>query len=363
MIKTTPLFNSHVNLGAKMVDFAGFKMPIQYQGITTEHLNVRNQVGIFDVSHMGEFKIFGKDSTKFLNYICSNNIEKISIGKAQYNLLMNPSGGIIDDLIVYRTAISEYMLVVNAANISKDYDWIKKNINGFECEIKNISDEIGLISVQGPNSTNLLNKIFTGKNIHKLTRFCFKNIGNINGFKKDIIVSKTGYTGSLGYEIYIDNDDILLLWKQLLNLSDKYKVMPVGLGARDTLRLEMGYCLYGNDINDDITPFEANLMWATNLNKNFIGKEKLLHSIRNSEKRMINFKIIERGIPRSGYKIFNKEKKNIGYVTSGTFSPTEKVGIGIGYVKSSNNSNLFIKNRDKYLSIKIIKLPIRGQSI
>ena len=346
-----------------MVDFAGFKMPIQYQGITTEHLNVRNQVGIFDVSHMGEFKIFGKDSTKFLNYICSNNIEKISIGKAQYNLLMNPSGGIIDDLIVYRTAISEYMLVVNAANISKDYDWIKKNINSFECEIKNISDEMGLISVQGPNSTNLLNKIFTGKNIHDLTRFCFKNIGNINGFKKDIIVSKTGYTGSLGYEIYIDNDDILLLWKQLLNLSDKYKVMPVGLGARDTLRLEMGYCLYGNDINDDITPFEANLMWATNLNKNFIGKEKLLHSIRNSEKRMINFKMIERGIPRSGYKIFNQEKKNIGYVTSGTFSPTEKVGIGIGYVKSSNNSNLFIKNRDKYLSIKIIKLPIRGQSI
>lgn len=346
-----------------MVDFAGFKMPIQYQGITTEHLNVRNQVGIFDVSHMGEFKIFGKDSTKFLNYICSNNIEKISIGKAQYNLLMNPSGGIIDDLIVYRTAISEYMLVVNAANISKDYDWIKKNIDGFECEIKNISDEIGLISVQGPNSTNLLNKIFTGKNIHDLTRFCFKNIGNINGFKKDIIVSKTGYTGSLGYEIYIDNDDILLLWKQLLNLSDKYKVMPVGLGARDTLRLEMGYCLYGNDINDDITPFEANLMWATNLNKNFIGKEKLLHSIRNSEKRMINFKMIERGIPRSGYKIYNQEKKNIGYVTSGTFSPTEKVGIGIGYVKSSNNSNLFIKNRDKYLSIKIIKLPIRGQSI
>lgn len=346
-----------------MVDFAGFKMPIQYQGITTEHLNVRNQVGIFDVSHMGEFKIFGKDSTKFLNYICSNNIEKISIGKAQYNLLMNPSGGIIDDLIVYRTAISEYMLVVNAANISKDYDWIKKNIDGFECEIKNISDEIGLISVQGPNSTNLLNKIFTGKNIHDLTRFCFKNIGNINGFKKDIIVSKTGYTGSLGYEIYIDNDDIHLLWKQLLNLSDKYKVMPVGLGARDTLRLEMGYCLYGNDINDDITPFEANLMWATNLNKNFIGKEKLLHSIRNSEKRMINFKMIERGIPRSGYKIYNQEKKNIGYVTSGTFSPTEKVGIGIGYVKSSNNSNLFIKNRDKYLSIKIIKLPIRGQSI
>ena len=363
MIKTTHLFNSHVNLGAKMVDFAGFKMPIQYQGITTEHLNVRNQVGIFDVSHMGEFKIFGKDSTKFLNYICSNNIEKISIGKAQYNLLMNPSGGIIDDLIVYRTAISEYMLVVNAANISKDYDWIKKNIDGFECEIKNISDEIGLISVQGPNSTNLLNKIFTGKNIHDLTRFCFKNIGNINGFKKDIIVSKTGYTGSLGYEIYIDNDDIHLLWKQLLNLSDKYKVMPVGLGARDTLRLEMGYCLYGNDINDDITPFEANLMWATNLNKNFIGKEKLLHSIRNSEKRMINFKMIERGIPRSGYKIYNQEKKNIGYVTSGTFSPTEKVGIGIGYVKSSNNSNLFIKNRDKYLSIKIIKLPIRGQSI
>lgn len=360
MIKTTPLFNSHVNLGAKMVDFAGFKMPIQYQGITSEHLNVRNHVGIFDVSHMGEFKIYGKDSTKFLNYICSNNIEKISIEKAQYNLLMNPNGGVIDDLIVYKTAISEYMLVVNAANISKDYDWIKKNINGFECEIKNISDDIGLISVQGPNSTNLLDEIFSGQNIHNLTRFSFKTIRNITGFKKDIIISQTGYTGSIGYEIYVSNDDIVLLWEKLLNFSDKYKVMPVGLGARDTLRLEMGYCLYGNDINDDTTPFEANLMWATNLNKNFIGKQKLLHSIENSKKRMINFKMIERGIPRNGYKIFDQEKKNIGYVTSGTYSPTQKIGIGIGYIENKDNNSLFVKNRDRYLGIKIIKLPIHG---
>ena len=360
MIKTTPLFSSHVNLGAKMVDFAGFKMPIQYQGITTEHLNVRNHVGIFDVSHMGEFKIYGKDSTKFLNYICSNNIEKISIGKAQYNLLMNPNGGIIDDLIIYKTAISEYMLVVNAANISKDYDWIKKNIIGFECEIKNISDDIGLISVQGPNSTNLLNEIFLGQNIQNLTKFCFKTIRNITGFKKDIIISQTGYTGSLGYEIYVNNDDIVLLWQKLLNFSDKYKVMPVGLGARDTLRLEMGYCLYGNDINDHTTPFEASLMWATNLNKNFIGKQKLLHSIKNSKKRMINFKMIERGIPRNGYKIFDQEKKNIGYVTSGTYSPTEKIGIGIGYIENRDNNSLFVKNRDKYLGIKTIKLPIHG---
>ncbi len=360
MIKTTPLFNSHVNLGAKMVDFAGFKMPIQYQGITTEHLNVRNHVGIFDVSHMGEFKIYGKDSTKFLNYICSNNIEKIAIGKAQYNLLMNPNGGIIDDLIIYKTAISEYMLVVNAANISKDYDWIKKNINDFECEIKNISDIIGLISVQGPNSIDLLNKVFNESNIHDLSKFCFKKIKNVNGFKKDIIISYTGYTGSLGYEIYIENEDIVLLWKRLLNFSDEYKVVPVGLGARDTLRLEMGYCLYGNDINDETTPHEANLMWATNLNKNFIGKERLLNSIINSKKRMINFKMVDRGIPRKGNELFNSKKIKIGYVTSGTFSPSAKVGIGIGYINDNDYNNLLIKIRDKLLRVEIIKLPIHG---
>ena len=343
-----------------MVDFAGYKMPLQYNGITIEHLNVRNNVGIFDVSHMGEFIISGPESTKFLNYICSNNIENIKIGKAQYNLLINAKGGIIDDLIIYKISEFDYMLVVNAANINKDYKWIKEIINDYKCEINDISEKIGLISVQGPNSIKLLNKIFSELNIQKLTRFSFKKFENLKNFKSDIIISKTGYTGSEGYEIYIYNDDIIQMWDCLLSLGVEYKVMAVGLGARDTLRLEMGYALYGNDINDNITPHEANLMWSTNLNKDFVGKERLLSSIINSKKRMINFKMIDRGIPRKGNEIFNHNQINIGYVTSGTFSPSSKVGIGIGYINNSKEKNLFIKNRDKYLSIEIVKLPIHG---
>ncbi len=343
-----------------MVDFAGFKMPIQYAGITVEHLNVRSNVGIFDVSHMGEFIISGPESTHFLNYICSNNIENIKIGKAQYNLLINHNGGIIDDLIVYKTSNYEYMLVVNAANTKKDYDWIKMNINGFKCEINDKSEDLGLISVQGPNSIKVLNDIFKDLDIDKLSRFSFKKFINRAKYKNEIIISKTGYTGSEGYEIYISNEDITLLWNQILNLNNKYKVMPTGLGARDTLRLEMGYCLYGNDIDDDTTPHEANLMWATNLNKDFIGKQKLLKSITNSNKRMINFKMVDRGIPRKGNELFNSKKIKIGYVTSGTFSPSAKVGIGIGYINDNNYKNLFIKIRDKFLSVDIIKLPIHG---
>lgn len=343
-----------------MVDFAGFKMPIQYSGITAEHLNVRHNVGIFDVSHMGEFIISGPESTQFLNYICSNKIENIKIGKAQYNLFINHNGGIIDDLIVYRISNSEYMLVVNAANIKKDYNWIKKNINKFKCEVNDKSDDIGLISIQGPNSTQVLNEIFKDTSIGELERFCFNRFENKVYYKNEIIISKTGYSGSEGYEIYLGNEDITVLWNQLLNLSDKYKVMAVGLGARDTLRLEMGYSLYGNDINDDTTPYEANLMWATNLNKDFIGKDKLLNSINNSKKRMINFKMVDRGVPRRGNELFNSEKTKIGYVTSGTFSPSAKVGIGIGYINENNCENLFVKIRDKFLSIEIVKLPIHG---
>ena len=360
MIKTTPLYNSHVKLGAKMVDFAGYKMPIQYTGITAEHLNVRDNVGIFDVSHMGEFIVYGPESEQFLNYICSNKIENIKIGKAQYNLLINKNGGIIDDLIVYKTSSFEYMLVVNAANIEKDYDWIKKNISGFNCEINDRSDDLGLISVQGPNSTKLLDEIFMDVNIDEITRFAFKKIKDKDHYKNEIIISKTGYTGSEGYEIYIYNDDIIVLWNQLLNLNDKYNLLAAGLGARDTLRLEMGYCLYGNDINEDTTPYEANLMWATNLNKDFIGKDRLVETINKSNKRMINFKMVDRGVPRKGNELFNSEKIKIGYVTSGTYSPSSKVGIGIGYVTEDNCENLFVKIRDKFLRIMIVKLPIHG---
>lgn len=357
-MKKTPLYNQHLQLKAKMVDFGGFNMPIQYKGISIEHQCVRNDVGIFDVSHMGEFFIQGNESTSFLNYICSNDINKIEIHKAQYNCFINNIGGIVDDLIVYRIEEKKYMLVVNAANIEKDWKWIKKNIQNFDCNIINSSDDIGLISIQGPESLNLINDMF-GENFSNLKKFYFKNI-LINN--KSIIVSNTGYTGSKGYEIYIDVSIISSIWNKLIEKGVKYKLQPIGLGARDTLRMEMGYCLYGNDIDDRTTPYEANLMWVTNIKKDFIGKEKVLKSIEISSKKMINFKMIERGIPRNGYEICNKKGDNIGYVTSGTFSPTNKIGIGIGYLKVeySIGEKIFILIRNKLVKSEIIKLPIKN---
>ena len=357
-MKKTPLYNQHVQLEAKMVDFGGFNMPIQYKGISIEHQCVRKDVGIFDVSHMGEFFVQGNESTSFLNYICSNDINKIEIQKAQYNCFINNHGGIVDDLIVYRIEEKKYMLVVNAANIEKDWKWIKKNIQNFDCKIINSSADIGLISVQGPESLNLINDTFS-KNFSNLKKFSFNNILVSN---KSIIVSNTGYTGSKGYELYIDASIISSIWNKLIEEGKKYKLQPIGLGARDTLRMEMGYCLYGNDIDDVTTPYEANLMWVTDIKKDFIGKEKVLKSMELSSKRMINFKMTERGIPRNGYEICNNKGDKIGYVTSGTFSPSNKVGIGIGYLKIeySMGDEIFILIRDKLVKAEIIKLPIQN---
>ena len=357
-MKKTPLYNQHVQLEAKMVDFGGFNMPIQYKGISIEHQCVRKDVGIFDVSHMGEFFVQGNESTSFLNYICSNDINKIEIQKAQYNCFINNHGGIVDDLIVYRIEEKKYMLVVNAANIEKDWKWIKKNIQNFDCKIINSSADIGLISVQGPESLNLINDTFS-KNFSNLKKFSFNNILVSN---KSIIVSNTGYTGSKGYELYIDASIISSIWNKLIEEGKKYKLQPIGLGARDTLRMEMGYCLYGNDIDDVTTPYEANLMWVTDIKKDFIGKEKVLKSMELSSKRMVNFRMTERGIPRNGYEICNNKGDKIGYVTSGTFSPSNKVGIGIGYLKIeySIGDEIFVLIRDKLVKAEIIKLPIQN---
>ena len=355
-MKKTTLYNKHINLNAKMVDFGGFNMPIQYSGISIEHNAVRKDVGIFDVSHMGEFIIDGNDSLNFLEHVCSNNISKIEIERAQYNCFVNPNGGIIDDLIVYRIDITKFMLVVNAANIQKDWMWLNTNLKGFDCTITDVSDKIGLISVQGPKSQILISELFDYK-FESLKKFSFKNI---IFFNENIIVSNTGYTGTIGYELYTHNKIIPNIWEELLNKGEKYNIKPIGLGARDTLRMEMGYCLYGNDIDDKTTPFEANLMWITNLEKEFIGKEKVLSSIKNSSKNMINFKMIERGIPRNSYEIKNEKGVKIGYVTSGTFSPSSKVGIGIGYINYNYKmgSKIFISIRDKLVKAEIIKLPI-----
>lgn len=331
-------------------------MPIQYTGISTEHLNVRNNVGIFDVSHMGEFYVSGNDALGFLNYVCSNNIHKIKIYKAQYNCLINENGGIIDDLIIYRTNEKDYMLVVNAANIEKDWNWLNQQIKKFNCNISNKSDSIGLISVQGPNSLKLINDVFND-NFESIKKFNFKSIIHKNS---KVLISNTGYTGSVGYELYVDNKIIIDVWRSLYSKKVKYSLCAVGLGARDTLRIEAGYPLYGNEINDLTTPHEANLMWITDLNKNFIGYKKILESISNSKKKLVGFKMVDRAIPRKDYDIFDVNNKIIGKVTSGTFSPSKKVGIGMAMIdfKNFKSKEIYIENRNKFSKAIITKMSI-----
>ncbi|MEC7877011.1 MAG: glycine cleavage system aminomethyltransferase GcvT [Bacteroidota bacterium] len=355
-MRKTKLYSEHIQLNAKMVDFGGFNMPIQYTGISTEHLNVRNNVGIFDVSHMGEFYVSGNDALGFLNYVCSNNIHKIKIYKAQYNCLINENGGIIDDLIIYRTNEKDYMLVVNAANIDKDWNWLNQQIKKFNCNISNKSDSIGLISVQGPNSLKLINDVFND-NFESIKKFNFKSIIHKNS---KVLISNTGYTGSVGYELYVDNKIIIDVWRSLYSKKVKYSLCAVGLGARDTLRIEAGYPLYGNEINDLTTPHEANLMWITDLNKNFIGNNKILESISNSKKKLVGFKMVDRAIPRKDYDIFDVNNKIIGKVTSGTFSPSKKVGIGMAMIDFENfkSKEIYIENRNKFSKAIITKMSI-----
>lgn len=355
-MRKTKLYSEHIQLNAKMVDFGGFNMPIQYTGISTEHLNVRNNVGIFDVSHMGEFYVSGNDALGFLNYVCSNNIHKIKIYKAQYNCLINENGGIIDDLIIYRTNEKDYMLVVNAANIEKDWNWLNQQIKKFNCNISNKSDSIGLISVQGPNSLKLINDVFND-NFESIKKFNFKSIIHKNS---KVLISNTGYTGSVGYELYVDNKIIIDVWRSLYSKKVKYSLCAVGLGARDTLRIEAGYPLYGNEINDLTTPHEANLMWITDLNKNFIGYKKILESISNSKKKLVGFKMVDRAIPRKDYDIFDVNNKIIGKVTSGTFSPSKKVGIGMAMIDFENfkSKEIYIENRNKFSKAIITKMSI-----
>ena len=355
-MKKTTLYNEHIKLNAKMVDFGGFNMPIQYDGISFEHINVRNNVGIFDVSHMGEFFVEGNESLEFLDYVCSNKIENIEINGAQYNCLINERGGIIDDLIVYRVKEKEYMLVVNASNIEKDWKWLNTQSYKFNCKILNKSDKLGLISVQGPKSLELINDIFDN-DFSSIKKF---NFILFNYKNSKIIVSNTGYTGSLGYELYVNNNTILDLWNLLYSNKEKYSLCAVGLGARDTLRIEVGYPLYGNDINDLTTPHEANLMWVTDLNKDFIGKNKIIESINKSKKKLVGFKMTDRAIPRKNYNIYDNKNKRIGKVTSGTYSPSLKVGLGMAMIDfyDFKSNEIYIENRSKFSKAIITKLSI-----
>lgn len=347
----------HISAGAKMVPFAGYNMPIWYTSIADEHNCVRNNVGIFDVSHMGEFIVSGIESIKFLQKVTSNNIEKLKVGNAQYSSLTNENGGIIDDLIVYCLGINKYMLVVNASNMKKDLDWLEKQ-NSYKIKIENISSNISLLAVQGPNASSLLNTISnTDLSTIKSYNFIVGKISDI----KNIIISATGYTGAGGFELYVSNKNATKLWNKIIQVGKKYNLQPIGLGARDTLRLEMGYCLHGSDINDQINPIEAGLDWICKKNVDYIGKNAIDSDRENNpSKKLIGFTLTEKGIPRSGYKIFNSNGNEIGTVTSGSISPSTAKAIGLGFIKFNKidyKKSIFVKIRNKKIKGKLSKTP------
>ena len=357
-MKKTILYNIHLDLGAKIAPFGGYEMPIQYTGVKNEHLAVRNSVGVFDVSHMGEFTVEGTSSLKLLQKICSNDIEKIKIGKAQYNCLPNENGGIIDDLIIYRVKEFKYFLVVNASNIEKDWKWITKWNKQFKAKINNISNQISLLAIQGPKAIEVVQNL-TESDLNSLSYY--SHVTTSFAGKKDVLVATTGYTGSGGVEVYCKNEDAIEIWKLIFKAGQKFNIIPVGLAARDTLRTEMGYCLYGNEINDQTSPISAGLGWITKPSSGCINNKQFENEILNgTDKKIIGLKVSERGIPRSGYKIFNNKNIEIGFISSGTHSPSLKIGIGLGFVNSEYSSigtELYIEIRSKKVKASIVNLP------
>jgi aminomethyltransferase len=332
-------------------------MPIQYDGINAEHETVRETVGVFDVSHMGEFLITGKNALELIQRITTNDASKLTIGQVQYTCMPNDQGGIIDDLLVYMLNHESYMLVVNASNIEKDWNWLVTN-NIYQADIVNQSDAISLLSVQGPYAIDTLQKL-TKTDLSEIPYYHFKSI-ELNGVC-NVIVSNTGYTGAGGFEIYIDNAAVKALWDAIFSAGRGFRIRPIGLGARDTLRLEMGYCLYGNDIDDTTTPLEAGLGWITKFNKDFVAKDILqVQKEKGLQKKLIGIEMLDRGIPRHDYKILNAEHEIIGHITSGTQSPTLKTGIGMGYVNidySKPGTIVLIEIRNQFLEARITKFP------
>ncbi len=339
-----------------MVDFAGYKMPVQYNdGVIIEHNTVRNEVGVFDVSHMGEIFISGEGSLSLLQYITSNNVKRLSPGKVQYTCFPNSTGGIIDDFLLYMISEDNYLAVVNASNIQKDLDWIKKH-NSFGCSIKNQSNEYSLLAIQGPKSIELLQQL-TNINVSEIKYYHFE-ITSISGIN-NVILSRTGYTGEIGFEIYVKNEYVRELWKALFSTSTSIK--PIGLAARDTLRLEKGFCLYGNDINDTTSPIEAGLGWITDFSKNFINSNNLeIQKKRGTKIRLVGLELLDKGIARKDYPIVNENNRKIGVITSGTMSPTLNKAIALGYVSkefSEVGSEVFIQVRKKYIKASVVALP------
>jgi aminomethyltransferase len=355
-MKNIALLSTHEKLGAKIVPFAGFNMPVQYSGVKDEHLAVRYSVGVFDVSHMGEFIIEGPNALDFIQKITSNDVSLLIDGQVQYSCFPNLEGGIVDDLLVYRFNSQKFMLVVNASNIDKDLNWIKKFNNG--SDISNISDQLSLLAIQGPKASDVV-KLLTDIDIDAIPYYNFKE-ANFCGIN-NVIISATGYTGSGGFEIYFPNKYASLIWDKVFEAGKAFNIKPAGLAARDTLRLEMGYCLYGNDIDDSTSPIEAGLGWITKFNNSFNNSEFLKSQKENGvKKRRVGFMLLERGIPRKEYQILDENDNLIGLVTSGTMSPSLNKAIGMGYVNkeySKIDTNIFISIRNKKVKAKICKLP------
>ncbi len=354
----TALYDKHVSLGAKMVPFAGFDMPVQYSGVTEEHFAVREKVGIFDVSHMGQFFVEGPAAKDLLQFVGTNNVDTLTDGKAQYTCLPNGNGGIVDDLIVYKMADEKYFVVVNASNIEKDWNHISKFNEKFGAKLTNASDEMSLIAIQGPKATETLQKL-TDTNLSELPYYHF-TVGTIAGVE-EVIISNTGYTGSGGFEIYFKNESALKIWEALTEAGAEFGLLPCGLASRDTLRLEKGFCLYGNDIDDSTSPLEAGLGWITKFDKDFVDKEFLAKQKEEGiTRKLIGFEMQERAVPRHDYLIVDADGNEIGKVTSGTMSPMKNVGIGLGYVKkdfSKVDSDIFIQIRNKNVPAKVVKTP------
>ncbi len=357
-MKNTALTATHEALGAKIVPFAGYYMPVSYEGVNAEHETVRNGVGVFDVSHMGEFLITGPTALDLIQKVTSNDASKLTIGKAQYSCLPNETGGIVDDLIVYRIKEEQYLLVVNASNIQKDWDHIATYNTEFKAEMRDLSEDYSLLAIQGPKAIEAMQSL-TSADLAGIKFYNFV-VADFAGIEH-VIISATGYTGSGGFEIYCKNEDVKQVWDKVFEAGVSFGIKPIGLAARDTLRLEMGYCLYGNDINDQTSPFEAGLGWITKFTKDFVNSEALAKEKAQGPKRkLVAFELEDRGIPRHDYDIVDGQGKKIGVVTSGTMSPSMGKGIGLGYVPvifSEVGSKINIQIRKNAIPATVVKLP------
>ncbi|MDB4048298.1 glycine cleavage system aminomethyltransferase GcvT [Polaribacter sp.] len=357
-MKNIALNDIHIKLGAKMVPFAGYNMPVQYEGVTAEHLTVRAAVGVFDVSHMGEFLVSGANALALIQKVTSNDASKLEIGDAQYSCFPNENNGIVDDLICYKMKEDQYLLVVNASNIEKDWNWISKYNQEFKADLTDLSEDYSLLAIQGPKAVEAMQSL-SSLDLAAIPFYKFK-ISDFAGIE-NVIISATGYTGSGGFEIYCKNSDAEKIWNSVFEAGATYGIKPIGLAARDTLRLEMGYCLYGNDINDTTSPIEAGLGWITKFTKDFVNADALAkEKEQKPERKLVAFELDERGIPRQGYDIVDENGDIIGVVTSGTMSPCLQKGIGMGYVPrilSKTGTKIHIQVRKKAIPATIIKLP------